>query len=204
VDLLLDKRVAAVICTAPILQYSYVSDGYMDSLLSKMIRDRENQIVNGHQPFFVSTIESRGLVPENSHIDVTPREGEGALSHNAGGTTIQSFYRSLLWQPVPLGVMHRIDPTPVMFMTPELDMISPTRNQIDIFATLTGPKKFHLALGRGHVNVLMGDDMTMLAKIQSDFIWHVVKGRYKSVNGTTKIQSKKDSTEDLDAEETGR
>ena len=77
-----------------------------------------------------------------------------------------------------------------MFMTPEHDTISPTQNQIDIFANFKGPKKFHLALGRGHVNVLMGDDMAMLAKLQSDFIWQVVKGRFKAVNGATKNGTK--------------
>ncbi|KAL3417437.1 DltD domain-containing protein [Phlyctema vagabunda] len=186
----IDKRIAAVICVAPILQYSYLSDDYQDTAISKMFRDRESQILHGNPPFFVSTTESRGLVPANSHIDVNPREGEAPLTHNRGGTTIQSFYRSLLWQPVPLGVMHRIDPTPVMFMTPENDTISPTQNQIDLFATLKGPKRFHLALGRGHVNVLMGDDMAMLAKVQTDFIWQVVKGRFKKSIGTMKNGAK--------------
>jgi hypothetical protein len=160
-----------------------------------MFRDRENQILHQHRPFFVSTIETRGLVPENSHIDVNPREEDGPLTHNAGGTTIQSFYRSILWQPVPIGLLHRINPTPIFFLTPEHDTISPTQNQIEIFEKFEGPKKFHLALGRGHVDILKCEDMPTLTKVQINFIWQVVKGRYKpaangTANGTEAIAEK--------------
>ena len=81
-----------------------------------------------------------------------------------------------------------VDPTPIMFLTPEHDYISPTQSQIEIFGRLTGPKYQHLALGREHVNVLMGEDMPMLAKKQTDWIWSVVRGRYRKANGQAKAQ----------------
>ena len=64
-----------------------------------------------------------------------------------------------------------------MFMTPEHDTISKTQIQLDLFATIQGPKKLHLALGKEHVNVLSGDDLPALTKVQIDFLWHAVEGR---------------------------
>ncbi|KFY38192.1 hypothetical protein V494_04449 [Pseudogymnoascus sp. VKM F-4513 (FW-928)] len=180
----IDKRPCAVIAVAPIFNSDYVTDG--DKVRKKIIRDREAQILHGSPPFFISTLESRGMVPVNSHIAVQSTDSTG-ITHNREGSTIQSYFRTALWLPVPLGLLPMVNPTPVMFLTPEHDYVSLTQAQLDIFETLKGPKRLHLAIGREHVNVLMGEDMPALAKIQTDFLWQAAQGRLAGQsNGTSK------------------
>ncbi|KFY02232.1 hypothetical protein O988_02305 [Pseudogymnoascus sp. VKM F-3808] len=182
----LDKRPFAVIAVAPIFYSDYITDG--NRVRKKIIRDRESQILHGSPPFFISILESRGMVPVNSHITVPSTNGS-EITHNRDGSTIQSYFRMALWQPVPLGLLPMVNPTPVMFLTPEHDHVSLTQVQLDIFETLKGPKRLHLALGREHVNVLMGDDMPALAKVQTDFLWQAAQGRLPGqLNGDSKVQ----------------
>ncbi|KFY19437.1 hypothetical protein V491_04435 [Pseudogymnoascus sp. VKM F-3775] len=187
----LDKRPCAVIAVAPIFYSDYITDG--DRVRKKIIRDREAQILHGSPPFFISILESRGMVPVNSHIPVqstTQSTNTTEITHNREGSTIQSYLRMALWQPVPLGLLPMVNPTPVMFLTPEHDYVSLTQVQLDIFETLKGPKRQHLALGREHVNVLMGEDMPALAKIQTDFLWQAAEGRLAGqANRTSKDQT---------------
>ena len=75
----------------------------------------------------------------------------------------------LLWQPFP--VWQYLDPIPVMFLTPELDQLSPPALQRAYFEKLTGPKRHETAMGQGHIDVFAGDNFSALMKTQIDFLW---------------------------------
>jgi pimeloyl-ACP methyl ester carboxylesterase len=169
-----DKRAAAVIAVAPLFYYDYITTEW-PKLISKTIRDRESQLVHGNPPFYIPALESRGVIPAGSRMN--PGSADGALFHNPHASTLQSYYKMGLFQPIPLAMLPGIAPTPVMFLTPENDVISQTHIQKELFATLKGPKKIHIALGKGHVDVLAGDDLGALAKVQIDFLWQAVEGR---------------------------
>jgi len=182
----LDKRPLAVIAVAPIFYSDYITDGHL--VRKKVIKDRESQLIHGNPPFFISILESRGMVPVNSHLTAQPKpEDADQITHNREGSTIQSYFRMALWQPVPLGLLPMVDPTPILMMTPEHDYVSLTQVQKDVFEGLKGPKRFHLATGREHVNVLAGDDMPQLAKVQTDFVWQAVQGRIPGQGEKKKI-----------------
>ena len=66
--------------------------------------------------------------------------------------------------------MRYMSPTPVLMVVPEKDMISPPKEQLALWETFPDPKKVHIATGKGHLNVLSGDDFPLLSKIQADFV----------------------------------
>jgi hypothetical protein len=149
-------------------------------LIAKTIRDRESQL-DGRPAFYIPALESRGVIPTGSRMHVSTDGTQ--LSHNPHASTLQSYYKMGLFQPLPLAMLAGIHPTPIMFVTPEHDVISKTQVQVDLFEPLRQPKKFHLALGKGHVNVLSGDDFEALAKVQIDFLWQAVEGRLHGHQG---------------------
>ena len=95
----------------------------------------------------------------------------GAPRHE-NHTTFQSYYKIKLWQPQ--GIMRYLDRTPVLMVVPELDQISPPEAQIALHGTFPEPKLLHIAPGKGHLNVLSGDDFPMLSELQANFIKKIV------------------------------
>jgi hypothetical protein len=73
--------------------------------------------------------------------------------------------------------MRYLDRTPVMMVVPELDQISPPEAQIELHKSFPEPKLLHIAPGKGHLNVLSGEDFPALAKMQADFVKDIVLGR---------------------------
>lgn len=74
----------------------------------------------------------------------------------------------LLWQ--------YLDPTSVMFVTSELDQLSPQARQRAHFEKLTGPKRYQMAIGQGHVEVLAGENFPDLPKMQTGSFWDALQG----------------------------
>jgi hypothetical protein len=114
-----------------------------------------------------------GADKEGYEYITTAKERVAASFENR--TTIQSYYRMVAWQPA--GLFKFVTPTPVMFIIPELDMISPPKDQQACFDSFTSPKRCHIAPGKGHLDVLSGEDAPVLMKMQVDFIIDVVEGR---------------------------
>lgn len=98
----------------------------------------------------------------------------GAPRHE-NHTTFQSYYKIKLWQPQ--GIMRYIDRTPVMMVVPELDQISPPELQIALHESFPEPKLLHIAPGKGHLNVLSGEDFPLLSEMQANFVKDVVSGK---------------------------
>jgi len=205
-----DRRIAAVIAVAPIFKFVPVKPADAQRLKSKLMKDRESQVSYGTPPYILPIMESLAEIPFNSHINANQDKEDGErkrkeeeeeqhrftkaweresddggdidpkITHNPYGTTIQSYHRMFLFEPVPLALVKQIDPTPVMFLTPELDQISPVSQQIEVFESLQGPKRQLIAPGKEHVYILNGPDMPSLVRWQIDFVWQVVRGRFRS------------------------
>jgi hypothetical protein len=123
---------------------------------------------------------------EEGEADPKPDDvDENGLTHNPNGTTLQSYHRMFLFEPVPEAMTREIHPTPVMFLTPSEDQISPPEKQTAVFESLRGPKRQVFAPGKEHVYVLHGPEMPGLVRWQVEFIWEVVRGSFsgKKVNG---------------------
>ena len=67
--------------------------------------------------------------------------------------------------------MDYVNPIPVLMVVLEKDMISPPEEQLLLFKSFLEPKIVHVALGKGHLNVLSGAKFPMLAKMQNGFVF---------------------------------
>ncbi|KAL2828560.1 Alpha/Beta hydrolase protein [Aspergillus pseudoustus] len=210
-----DRRIAGVIAIAPIFKFLPVTEADARRLKSKMAKDREAQLLRGEEGYVLPIMESLAEIPFNSHVNANlngsngasvgddaeangvngmsqnaGEEGDsndegGGLTHNAYGTTIQSYHRMFLFEPVPEAMAREIHPTPCMFLTPEQDQISPPEKQTAVFESLRGPnKRQHFAPGKEHVYVLHGPEMPLLMKWQVEFIWQVCTIQLAIINVT--------------------
>lgn len=175
-----DKRAKLVIAVCPMTVIRYTPD-MLPKVLAKCMKDRESQ-QKGNPPFYLPMLNERGENPAGFALGVDKEKYEQIVNagkeigpNHVNRTTIQSYHKMLLWQPFTL--WKHLDPTPVMFLTPELDQLSPPALQRDYFEKLTGPKRYREAIGRGHVDVLAGEDFPALMKIQTEFFWDALEGR---------------------------
>ncbi|KAL2846495.1 Alpha/Beta hydrolase protein [Aspergillus pseudodeflectus] len=125
--------------------------------------------------------EANGETDNNNDNDndttTTPPDLPG-LTHNPNGTTLQSYHRMFLFEPVPEAMAAQIHPTPVLFLTPSEDQISPPAKQTAVFESLRAPKRQVFAPGKEHVYVLHGPEMPGLVRRQVEFVWEVVRGGF--------------------------
>ncbi len=177
----LDKRAKLVIAICPLLSFEYSKDKF-SKVLAKTMKDRESQVKGNNPPFYLPVLTEKGDNPAGFGIGadkegfeyIVGAKDRVAPSHE-NRTTIQSYYKMVMWQPA--GLMKYITPTPVLFIVPELDKISPPEQQLALFESLSHPKRSHIALGKGHLNVLSGTDFPVLMKIQVDFLVAALEGK---------------------------
>jgi fermentation-respiration switch protein FrsA (DUF1100 family) len=179
----LDKRAKFVIAICPLLSFKD-SNGQFAKVLAKTMKDRQSQ-VQGNRPFYLPLLTSEGNNPagfgigmdkEGFEYIVNAKERVAPTFENR--TTIQTYYKMVMWQPS--GLMRYVSPTPVMMVVPEMDQVSPPEDQLALFETFSGPKKAHVALGKGHLNVLSGDDFPFLMKLQVGWVLGALRGTLDS------------------------
>lgn len=89
-------------------------------------------------------------------------------------STIQSYYKNVIFQP--RAILELIKSPPLMMIVPENDEIVPAEDQLAFYEELTGPKRLHLAEGKGHLDILTAEDAPILMKLQVDFLRKVLDG----------------------------
>ena len=170
----LDKRAKLVIAVCPLLNFE-LTPGTFPKVLAKSMQDRESRL-KGNPAFYLPVLTEQGQNPAGMGIGAD-KEGfdymvnaksRGAPNHE-NHTTIQSYFKIITWQPH--GVMKYMGDTPVMMVVPEMDMISPPAEQYALFASFKGEDNLlHTAPGKGHLNVLSGDEFPALQGLQSQFL----------------------------------
>ncbi|KAJ8063558.1 hypothetical protein OCU04_007430 [Sclerotinia nivalis] len=68
--------------------------------------------------------------------------------------TLQTYQKLAMFRPKEYMDMIR---TPVMIIIPELDDISPPKEQREAFARIQSPKREYFAKGKGHLNIATGE-----------------------------------------------
>jgi len=175
----LDKRVKLLIMICPFVKF--YTDEKRVKVLAKSMADRASQ-AKGNPPFSVAPFNSFGENPAGmaagggleAYEFMTNVKERGALNFE-NQTTIQSYYKIAMWQP--WGLLSHINPTPVMMLIPENDIISDPADQKKSFDQLEGPKRLCIAHGKGHLDVLSGDQASELMRQQVDFINEHLKRR---------------------------
>ena len=173
----LDKRAKAVIAVCPMTEFEHDSQK-LPRVLAKSIQDRASQI-SGNPPYYVPMLTAQGENPagfgigiekDNYGLLVDTKEKIAPTFENR--TTIQTYYKLVMWQPCPL--WKYLSPTPVLFVVPELDRLCPLEKQLHCFEMLSEPKKCHIEPGKGHMDVLSGPNSDTLMSLQIDFILNVL------------------------------
>ncbi|KAI4704395.1 hypothetical protein J4E81_001461 [Alternaria sp. BMP 2799] len=173
----LDPRIRFCIAICPLLNLEYEAFKF-PKVLAKLQQDRESQL-GGNKPLYVPVLTAEGKNPAGMGLGADKEEFDYMVNAKTRGaprhenhTTFQSYYKIKLWQPQ--GVMRYLDRTPVLMVVPELDQISPPEAQIALHATFPEPKVLHIAPGKGHLDVLSGDDFPMLSDLQANFVKKIV------------------------------
>lgn len=179
----LDKRAKLCIAICPLLDFELTMEKFPKVLLKSM-RDRESQRA-GNPPVYLPVLTEKGENPAGMGIGADKEEFDYMVNAKSRGaprhenrTTLQTYYKIIMWQPQ--GIMKYMNPTPVLMVVPELDMISTPEGQLELFGTFPEPKKVHIAPGKGHLNVLSGEDFPALSKMQADFVFENLGRRHRN------------------------
>ncbi|KAL8804452.1 MAG: hypothetical protein Q9182_002557 [Xanthomendoza sp. 2 TL-2023] len=169
----LDKRAKCCVAICPLLNFELTPEKF-PRVLAKSMQDRESQAA-GNPPVFLPVLTEKGENPAGMGIGADKEEFDYMVNAKSRGaprhenrTTLQSYYNIIMWQPH--GIMKYMNPTPVLMVVPEKDMISPPEEQFALMDTFPEGKKCHVAPGKGHLNVLSGDDFPMLGDMQAEFV----------------------------------
>ena len=169
----IDKRAKFAIAVCPLTDFDYAPEK-RPKVLAKCLKDRESQLM-GNPPFYLPMVTDKGENPVGfgAGADVAryakiAKSGKEIAPNHVNRTTIQSYYRMFMWQPFPL--WQHLSPTPVMFVIPKLDTVSPAEAQIRRFDALSCPKELHVEHGVGHEEILGGEHLPTVMRKQIDFI----------------------------------
>ena len=175
----MDRRARFVISICPLTDFHF-DPKKRPTVLTKCIQDRESQAL-GNAPFYLPMVMGNGENPvgfgnlDKARYAKIVNAGKDIAPGHANRTTIQTYYKMFLWQPFSL--WQHISPTPVLFVIPELDIVSPAGTQLQYFNGLTGPKRLHVELGIGHEEVLVGEHLPAQMRLQAAFINDVISGK---------------------------
>jgi pimeloyl-ACP methyl ester carboxylesterase len=178
-----DKRAKLVIAVCPAAEYQFDS-AKMPMVMAKCFQDRESQ-VKGNAPFYLPMLSESGENPAGfefgierakaSQMVTAGQEGRELAPGHVNRTTIQSYHKLLMWEP--WAMWKHLDQTPVMFIIPENDNLCPAAVQMRHFQALRGPKRSHVQIGRGHMDILEGESFASLMELQVQFVQDAFGGR---------------------------
>ncbi|KAK6220536.1 hypothetical protein LQW54_001981 [Pestalotiopsis sp. IQ-011] len=171
----LDTRVQLALAVCPLTTWELQATKSR-GVLAKAMQDRESQLA-GNNPFSLPMITEKGDNPAGFGGGMGANELEFVLQSKQRlpnleiNTSIQTYYNIMAWSPFK--ALRFLGSTPVLLVTPEEDRISPMSQQKElILDKIEGPKRMHIVRGRGHMDVLDGDDFMPTMATQVDFIRH--------------------------------
>ena len=178
----LDKRARGIIAVCPLTNFTYTPEK-LPKVLAKCMQDRVSQVA-GNEPFYLPMLNERGENPAGFGVGVDQERygkivqvGKEIAPRHVNRTTIQSYFKMVMWQPFSLWGL--LAPTPVMFVVPELDRLSPAEVQLEHFQKLGGPKRVHVEKSVGHMEILEGPHMKNLMDLQVEFLRDVMEDKVK-------------------------
>lgn len=176
----LDRRAKFVIAICPLAEFRHLPQK-LPLVLAKCMKDRESQL-RGNPPYYLPMLTEAGENPAGFGIGVDKEQfakvvsaGKELAPSHVNRTTIQSYYKMVMWQPFSLWT--HLNPTPVLFVIPENDQLSRADVQLRRFETLEGPKRLHIERGRGHMDILEGEHFPALMQLQSSFVDDALHGK---------------------------
>ncbi|KAI1178917.1 alpha/beta-hydrolase [Nemania sp. FL0916] len=177
----LDKRAAAVVAMCPLTIWEF-PEAKWDGVLAQAMRDRESQSAGGNRPVYIPMLTEDGENPagfggaagfgaDNFHLIVGAKDMQPNFELP---TTLSSYYHIAAFQP--FGLIPRVSPTPAMVVIPENDTVSPAEKQEAlVYDVLKEPKNLLRVPGKGHMDVLSGEDFTRVLDAQVLYLRSVLR-----------------------------
>ncbi|KAI1097880.1 Alpha/Beta hydrolase protein [Jackrogersella minutella] len=174
-----DYRPKAVVMVCPL--FSFVQPHKREGAFAQVIQDRVSQL-RGNPPHELAPFTSRGDNP----IGMAGAGGAGGresyafmrLAKEKGATgfrdriALQTYHKLAFFKPAEYLDMIK---APVLMVVPELDCMSDPEEQKAAFKRITAPgSQLHIALGKGHLNVITGEGSTELVGHMEEFIQNVL------------------------------
>ncbi|KAF2114727.1 hypothetical protein BDV96DRAFT_646606 [Lophiotrema nucula] len=152
----------------------------MEKVLQKCIQDRASQVM-GNPPFYVPMLNASGINPasldfgyEREYAAEMVRRGIQVAPNHKNQTTIQSYHKLVMWNPWPM--WKHLGSTPVLFLVPETDRLCPPDVQIRHFESLSGPKRLHVQIGSGHMDIVEEPQADVVFKVFLNFVHDATAG----------------------------
>ncbi|KAK2591731.1 hypothetical protein QQS21_010585 [Conoideocrella luteorostrata] len=149
-----DKRIAAVISVAPLIDSTGLPDR-RQPILELAMYDRAGRLA-GDDPMYLPYVNEDGSVPNGLQLaaEMMPAlERLGIPVENR--VTAQTYYRALSWNV--LNLVEYIAPTPCLMVTPELDVSCPAKDQLEAYGRMGEPKELDILKGKGHLDWIFGE-----------------------------------------------
>ena len=169
----LDKRAKLCVAACPYFDIK-PPPNKVALVLAKCMRDRESRYA-GNSPTYLPMLTAAGRNPAGLHLQPTQEELELVFNAQRRGAanfenkiTLETYYNFITWSPEE--IMKYLDPTPVLFIVPELDTWSPPERQLALYETLSSPKQMHTVPGKGHLTLFGGDEFAGLMQLQVEFL----------------------------------
>ncbi|CBF79117.1 hypothetical protein AN7083.2 [Aspergillus nidulans FGSC A4] len=178
-----DKRIRGVLAIAPLTDLTYKPEHRRAKVLQQCMQDRASQSA-GNEPYYLPLLNEQGENPAGFGVGLEREEyarivaaGRKLAKGHVNRTTIQSYYHMAMWQP--FGLWAGVAPTPVMFVVPEMDTVSPAERQREYFDTKLGnaPRRLHLVEGAGHMDIVQGAHLEGLMEVKMRFVQDILEGR---------------------------
>lgn len=170
----LDPRAKCCVAICPLLDFDLQK---LPQVLAKSMQDRSSQTIGGNPSTFLPVLTSDGRNPAGLGFKTSADELDYMINAKQRGapnyenrTTLQTYYKLVVWKPHAI-MKHLHSPsTSTMMVIPELDMISPPEGQMALFDTFPEPKQKHVAPGKGHLDVLSGEQFPILMGMQAQWL----------------------------------
>ena len=185
----LDARVRFVVAVCPATEPIHDMTK-LRTVLAKAAKDRESRL-KGNEPFYVPMLNRKGENPAGfnpgferdkvmrmlrSQDENDPLRASLAPNH-VNRTTIGTYRNMLLWDPRH---MWKYLTQPILFLLPEHDHIIGTDKQLHHYKAIAGPKRLHIQVGTGHMDILDGTNGASQANVnlvQAEFIRDALEGK---------------------------
>ncbi|KAJ4351219.1 uncharacterized protein N0V89_006558 [Didymosphaeria variabile] len=161
-----DKRIAAVIAVAPMIDASG-SPERRQPILELAMHDRAMRL-EGEEPMFLPYVNEDGSIPNGLQMpaDMIPQlQRLGIPIENK--ISVQTYYKALSWNICD--IVKYISPTPTLMVTPELDVSCPVEDQLRCYKHMNEPKELDILKGKNHMDWIFGDYEYIL-NTQLDFL----------------------------------
>ncbi|EHK21871.1 uncharacterized protein TRIVIDRAFT_53350 [Trichoderma virens Gv29-8] len=180
----LDERAKWCIAVCPLVQVKPRQD-MLARVLRKTMKDRESRLLGNTATFLPVLTENRenpagmGMVVNDEGYEYIMNVKNHGAPNYENQTTMQTYYRLISWQPFEVMRYLHVRPSraSILMIVPENDQMSPPETQMKWFDSFPEPKKIHVAIGKGHLDVLSGGDSQILADLQVKFLLDIIKAK---------------------------